>query len=294
MSKKYFICSDVHSFFTILKKALKKKGFDINNQDHIFVLVGDLFDRGPESLELYNWVRALPRERRILIRGNHEYLFRDMIKRGYAESHDYHNMTIDSLYQLNKWNDKEEVQNFYKSLMFLKFDSPEYKQKENYLSDGRQKCFQSKITKEIIDWFASDEWVNYWETPRYIFTHGFIPLRQHINFEKSLQYGYYIKDGDDEYRDDWRNATNTEWEDATWFNWKENYQLVKNGLNRTGKYIVVGHWHTSDLYKFLDGTIKQVYDCPIYKSNTYKLIGLDACTAGSGKVNIMVLDREEL
>lgn len=140
----------------------------------------------------------------------------------------------------------------------------------------------------------SDEWVNYWETPQYIFTHGFIPLKQHINFDKSLAYGYFVKEGPDEYREDWRNATETEWEDSTWFNWRSNYSLVKKGINKTGKYIVVGHWHTSDLYKYLNGTKKEIYDCPIYKSKRYKIIGLDACTAGSNKVNILVLNENEL
>ena len=292
--KKYFITSDIHSYFTILMKTLKRKGFDINNQDHIFVLVGDLFDRGNESLELYNWVKSLPRERRILIRGNHEILFRDMVNRGYALSHDYHNMTIDTLYQLNEWNDKEEIRNYYISLVGVDFDSPEYKQKENYLNDNRLKCFQSQITKEVVEWLASDEWVNYWETNNYIFVHGFLPLQQHINFDKSLACGYFVKDSPDTYREDWRNATQTEWEDSTWFNWREDYQLVKDGLNQTGKYVVVGHWHTSDLYKFLNGTHKFIYDCPIYKSKKYKIIGLDACTAGSNKVNILVLNEEEL
>ena len=115
--KKYFITSDTHSYYSILMKTLKKKGFDINNQDHIFVLVGDLFDRGDESLELYNWIKSLPKERRILIRGNHEYLFRDMVNRGYAESHDEHNCTNETLYQLNGWNDEEKRKKYYTALM---------------------------------------------------------------------------------------------------------------------------------------------------------------------------------
>lgn len=292
--KRYFICSDIHSFYSILIKTLKRKGFDINNQDHIFVLIGDLFDRGNESLELYNWVKALPRDRRILIRGNHEYLFRDMIKRGHAESHDLQNMTIDTLYQLNSWDDAKEIHDYYKKLAIMRFESPEYRHAESSLYKGRAKCFTSSITKEVVNWFASDEWINYWETPNYIFVHGFIPLRQHIDFELSLKCGYFVKSGPDEYRDDWRKATQTEWEDSTWFNWRANYQLVKEGLNKTNKYIVVGHWHTSDLYKFLNGTKKSTYDCPIYKSKRYKIIGLDACTAGSGKINVLVLNEEDL
>ena len=40
--KKYFITSDPHSYYTVLMKALKKKGFDINNEEHVIVICGDL------------------------------------------------------------------------------------------------------------------------------------------------------------------------------------------------------------------------------------------------------------
>ena len=53
--KKYFVCSDLHSFFTEFKEALAKNGFDAENQDHILVVCGDLFDRGKETLYLYNF-----------------------------------------------------------------------------------------------------------------------------------------------------------------------------------------------------------------------------------------------
>ena len=94
------------------------------------------------------------------------------------------------------------------------------------------------------------------------------------------------------YREDWRNATQTEWSDATWgCPWKK----AKEGFNKTDKTIVCGHWHTSDFFNNLTKQKKKdIYDCPIFKSKKYKLIGLDACTAGSHKVNIFVLNEDEL
>ena len=71
---KYFVVSDIHSFYTPLKTCLDQAGYDVNNPEHIFVLNGDLFDRGNEASEVFNFVRSIPKERRILIRGNHEYL----------------------------------------------------------------------------------------------------------------------------------------------------------------------------------------------------------------------------
>ena len=67
--KKYFVGSDIHSFYTPFIKELNKKGFDLNNEEHILIICGDLFDRGSESLKLYEFIKSLPKERRILIRG---------------------------------------------------------------------------------------------------------------------------------------------------------------------------------------------------------------------------------
>ena len=78
--KRYFIASDIHSFFSLYKEALEKNGFDINNPEDIIIICGDIFDRGDDTLYVYNFLRNLPKERRILIRGNHEYLLRDLVK----------------------------------------------------------------------------------------------------------------------------------------------------------------------------------------------------------------------
>ena len=67
--KKYFVASDIQSFYTPCIKELNKTGFDLNNEEHILIICGDLFDRGSESLKLYEFIKSLPKERRILIRG---------------------------------------------------------------------------------------------------------------------------------------------------------------------------------------------------------------------------------
>lgn len=40
--KKLFISSDIHGFFDEWSVALKEAGFDIDNPDHIIVVLGDL------------------------------------------------------------------------------------------------------------------------------------------------------------------------------------------------------------------------------------------------------------
>ena len=295
--KKYFISSDIHSFFDEWQHALKKKGFDIDNPEHIIVLIGDIFDRGKKSLEVYNFIKSLPKERRILIRGNHEILLRDLCTRRYAEIYDYTNGTVDTIYQLNEWDDDKETHDYYKGLMELgekyTYDSPEVKMYEHNhgIRNKRYKLYSSSIMLEVLNWIASDEWVNYWETSNYIFVHSWIPVLKHYDWEKTRLLQMPVKTGPDTYREDWRNATDTEWEDATW---GCPWQKAKENLNETGKTIVCGHWHTSDFYNHLTKQKKDVYNCPIFKSKKYKLIGLDACTAGSHKVNVLVLNEDEM
>ena len=42
--KEYFVITDVHSFYSIMMDELIKKGFDINNKDHILISCGDNFN----------------------------------------------------------------------------------------------------------------------------------------------------------------------------------------------------------------------------------------------------------
>lgn len=44
--KTYFVCSDIHGYFNEWMSSLKDAGFDISNNDHILIVLGDIFDRG--------------------------------------------------------------------------------------------------------------------------------------------------------------------------------------------------------------------------------------------------------
>ena len=87
---RYFITSDIHSYYSILKKELEKQGFD-KDRDTLITL-GDNFDRGDESLEMYEFLSKLPNV--ILVRGNHEDLLVDMVESGYLKSYDFSNGTV--------------------------------------------------------------------------------------------------------------------------------------------------------------------------------------------------------
>ena len=80
MSKKYFAISDIHSFYDEMLEALKSKGFDMQNPDHNVIICGDAFDRGEFSLKVFEFMKILNNENRLMdVRGNHEDLLFDCI-----------------------------------------------------------------------------------------------------------------------------------------------------------------------------------------------------------------------
>lgn len=282
--KKYFFVSDIHSFYTPLIKALNKKGFDVNNQDHILVVLGDVFDRGYETLEVYNFLKSIPKDRLILIRGNHESLYIDLLDKDYPESYDFNNGTVRTFCQIAGIDEKFLSSNYWFIKAYL--EGEEY---QGIVPSAYEywKKIKSRVEKsEITKWLKSNSWVNYLETPKYICVHSWIPAATRF------LHGY--KDFPPEeigYREDWRNATQCEWLDATWgCPWKK----AKLKWNKTGKTIICGHWHTSDFFNNLTKQHKHPDDCPIFKSKRYKLIGLDARTAASNKINVLVLNEDEL
>ena len=306
MSKKYFLCSDIHSFYTPLMSGLIKKGFDRTNPEHVLVVLGDIFDRGFETLEVYNFLRSLPKDRLILIRGNHESLYLDLLKKKFPESHDFSNGTVRTFCQIAGFDEDVLRQRYWfqkaileekEKLEQIGDDNPDFHARlhedvwENKYWDMPQEMWQqikeTVAMSDVTKWLQSDEWVDYFETPHYICVHSWIPVAYQYPFN-------YTQFPPEEvgYREDWRNATKYEWEDATWgCPWRK----AKSGWNKTGKTIICGHWHTSDFFNNLTKQEKKQKDNnPVFKSKRYKLIGLDACTFLSNKVNVLVLDEDEI
>ena len=151
--KKYFVIGDVHSFCSEMKKALKEKGWDINNPDHIFVSLGDLLDRGNETIECLKFVNSIPRERKILIRGNHEDLLEECLDRGEFFYHDLHNGTIKTVMNLCGLNEIDYFNNEYHQCFQQVKENPELRLYLNSLQD-------------------------YAEIGDYVFVHGWIPSKK--------------------------------------------------------------------------------------------------------------------
>jgi predicted MPP superfamily phosphohydrolase len=250
---KIFAISDMHSYLTPTLSALKDAGWDENNPEHIIVVCGDALDRGNETAEMVEWlIDLINKGKLIYVCGNHDILMQEMLNRGYSMSHDKHNGTQKSYYQ---------ILNAYSNMM-----------------DGRK---PDDIVREVLQPLY-DKMVNYFESERYIFVHSFIPLHK-VGYDKY------------EYREDWRNATDEEFEIAMWGN---PFFYAQDGLNQTGKTIIAGHWHCSLGHVIdSDGELTEFGDdaCwDIYKNEDWKFIGIDRCTAHTGKVNVLILEDDFL
>lgn len=253
---KFFVCSDIHSFYTPLKKALDEKGFDPNNEDHWLIVCGDCFDRGNDSYELLAFLMQL--ERKILVKGNHDLLLEACCMREWAEWHDYSNGTEKTINDLGGAG-------------------------EGYPFDT---CCQ-RTWNRTAAYRAS--LVNYFETENYIFVHSWIPTI--VDYDKGASKPWHRVGKTHTYREDWRNANDAEWEEAMWGNPFDMHWL---GLNQTGKTIVFGHWHCSAGHKML-GHCKDEFEYAIWEPCYAEgIIGIDRCTAHTGQCNVIVLEDEWL
>ncbi|MCR4662086.1 MAG: metallophosphoesterase [Clostridia bacterium] len=80
---KYFVVSDIHDHFDLLKDVLDKNGFDINNKDHKLIVCGDAFVRGPQPGEVYEFLKLLnSKDKLIFVYGNHDLLLLKTINEG--------------------------------------------------------------------------------------------------------------------------------------------------------------------------------------------------------------------
>ncbi len=146
---KYYIVADIHGFYSTLVRELKKKGFFEDKEPHKLIVCGDLFDRGSQAKKLQKFIMDLIKnDEVILIRGNHEDLFMDMLNKWHLESynqpHHIQNGTVDTLLQLT-------------GLTYDDLDRP---------VDVYRKAKMVPYVNKIIP-----KTLNYYETKNYIFVH---------------------------------------------------------------------------------------------------------------------------
>lgn len=275
-AKKYFVISDVHSFYTEMKEALDEAGYDRNNENHILISLGDVFDRGDETLKMLKFLKSIPKERRILVRGNHELLLRDCYEGGVFYVNDEKNGTARTMCHLCGF-DPDFKDEAYANLILAQDKKAAQEEYNRLWNEYLTKPFKSKKIKNVIDWIKSDEWVNYFELGKYVFVHSWVPV-------ETTQDEYFIEH--ERPIEDWRNATDKQWEDAMWgCPWRH----FLAGSVPEGKTIVCGHWHVQDFHMHLGHEVDGYKNREIYYSD--RLIALDAMTARSPHMcNVLIID----
>ena len=251
---RYYVVADVHGFYNELKTALNKVGYFEDKELHKLIVCGDLFDRGKQAKEVEEFICDLiSKDEVILIRGNHEDLFIDMIEKDYGMPCRHHlsNGTYDTALQLTGYNKKTA-----------------YEERKKFVAKAKNTLFYKRIIPSII---------NYFETDKYIFVHGWIPFNRE----------YPFRDNDCAYKDNWRNATDEEWYMSRWINGME----ASKSVIEKDKTIVCGHWHTSYGHSIIENKCSEFGDDADFTPYVNDgIIALDACTVHSGFVNCVVIE----
>ena len=255
---KYYVVSDIHSYYSYLKKALEDAGFFAETEPCMLVVCGDLLDRGSEAKELIEFmVQLLEEGRLIYILGNHEELFvqclHEIARGDDVKSHFYLNKTWDSLLQISEMNEMDA-----------------YKYPEELVRRVMQSAFYKKLLPACVDYF---------ETSNYIFVHGWIPC-----FEEGFR--PYVKY---QFNPNWRNADVYEWRRARWLNGME--MACKHHVTETSKTIVCGHWNTSYGHCYIDHSSSEWganADFSPFRADG--ILAIDASAANSLTINCVVIE----
>ena len=242
-----FVVADVHGFYDEMIEALSKVGYDKENPNHCFVSLGDLMDRGPKPKECLEFVNSLPAKNKILIRGNHEDLIVQAIRRKYFGLHDVHNKTMQTAFDLTDTSTDD-----YKS--GIVDDGDILRKLENY---------------EPLNTYL-DSCMDYFENNNVIFVHGWIPC-----FERS--------DGGFIFDEDWRNDN---WDGARWIcgfdAWHSGVVVPDKTIWCGHWHTSYAHYkYHKEGVEWYEGGEPAIFT----PFEDVGIIGMDGCTAYSGIVN---------
>lgn len=260
---KYYAVSDVHGYYTYMTEALSEAGFFSEKDPCKLILCGDLLDRGGEAKRTVEFMLRLARENRLIyILGNHEELLvqclRDISHGGIrniasGRSYHYQNGTWDSLLQIAEMSE-DEACGAPNELVRRVTSSPFYK----------------KLLPLCRD---------YYETPHYIFTHGWLPCFTSENGTRT-RYRYNPK---------WRRAGVEEWRKARWYNGME--LACKRHITESKKTVVCGHFHTSYGHSHIKHACSEWgRDALFSPFRAEGILAIDACAAYSKTINCVVIE----
>ena len=253
---KFFVTSDVHSFFDELMVALNNKGFEKDNKDHILCICGDLFDRGEQSKELFEFVKELQaQDRLVYVTGNHESLLFDCMREIYRgrvpDNHHFHNGTIKTICQFcgqGEW---------------IMYD-PSWRD---------QIC---EIMQPVLD-FISDNCVDYAEIGNYVLVHGWLPCYQGLDDFRNAT-------SEDWERARWNNGMDM---------WQNPRCRVEGKTVVCGHWHCSYGWsHIRQDRKEFPNKSRRGWEKSFEPFVDDGIMAIDACTAYSGICNVVVIEED--
>ena len=258
---KLFVVSDIHGFHSELMDALDKAGFNPERHDHMLISCGDEFDRGPEALYTYQYLRSLwEKGKAIILKGNHSMFMIDYLSGENLSPFNYiHNGTRETLADF-----LGQTAPFETWCAIKHIDEPTYGDFAEWISMAKKEI--NEDYPELLAWLITIPY--YYETKNYIFTHGAIDgTCKDWHFPKKDYRGRFM---------DWGACM---WDDGSFFG-----SEIKN----TDKTVVVGHFGTAHLRSMY--SIESEDQHSILKRKDGRVIAIDATTALSHKVNVLVIE----
>lgn len=273
----------------------------MNNKEHTLVILGDIFDRGEETRNLYSFLKNIPEERLVLVKGNHEYLLEELLEKDLPDSYDFSNGTVFTCCQIafNSLNvAKKNRDLIYELTTEIKY----YKYWKGFSENSNLDTDIIKVAKrkwkstikrvkssEIYKWYINSKWVNYWETASFVGVHSFVPVNFDSHFsvskERRLNAIYYGDTNSFSLDFNWRNADKEAWELATW-GCPYVYMDANLFSEKGKKTLICGHFNTASFHSHYENFTYNKND--IYFSKY--IIALDSSVASSKQTNVLVLD----
>lgn len=262
--KKIFITSDEHGNYEAMKKAEEEAGYDETNPNHFRISLGDCFDRGHDSLEIYEYYKRLCDEGKMIVTSSNHFPFFIHFLEGssYSPFNYLHN-------GLN-----ETIADFWhRTAPFESWCMLEGNCEMNQINYAKWVDICRKDINEeypeLLPWLKSLP--KYFETKNYIMVHGAIDTKV-SDWHHPHCYRYNL----------------TDW-DALDFN---DGSFFGEPITNTDKTVVIGHFGTRTLREMYNLPIEEGHEDDILTRDDGKVIAIDATTAASKKVNVLVLEDE--
>lgn len=266
MKKKIFAVADIHGDFNALIAGLEEAGYDENDKNNLLISIGDAFDRGEESLAVYEYLKRLSDEgKAIVLKGNHTGFMIDYLSGKSSDPFNYyHNGTNKTLADFLHRTDPFESW----CMIDQNIKEPTYGDFAIWLYNARLEIMHEY--PELLKWLKDRPY--YYETKNYIFTHGGIDTKAKDWHKPHCERYDFV---------DWEALM---WDDGSFFG---------KPINNTDKTIVIGHFGANRLREMYNVGLNDER-WSILRRDDGRVIAIDATTIVSHKVNVLVIENEEL